>query len=398
MIRLFFQTLSVNLLAGVLLTGCLALAQGPAPGGRVDGELGTLIWRLGGWAEPRAALPSGGEERVAAAIDPRTGETYEVSLLYPEALAAWPVGLKAACRPAGAEAPLAVSDAAPFGGPNLKGAEPAALIDCLAALEGLLASGEWLTAPRFEEIEPGLSLAVSRAAYGPRLGSRELIVIKADMSRFRLAPYHEAEREGWSEFPAAVKGWAERLPSAVLVFNAGQYYPDRRHMGLLARDGLELPGRTHKSWKGFVCQGPAVGWDIIDEDTRPPGAPGPESCPSLVQTHMILDRLGRLRVRDTDRLASRSALGLDREDRLWLVVVPGAVSLYDFGLLLARLELVSAVGLDGGLETQVALAAPEGPRIWLGSAANNFLGTFLVDNLTPTLPAVIALERIEPAR
>jgi hypothetical protein len=45
----------------------------------------------------------------------------------------------------------------------------------------------------------------------------------------------------------------------------------------------------------------------------------------------------------------------------------------------------------------VALAAPDGRRLWKGQAANNFLGTFLVDSLSPTLPAVIALERLAPA-
>jgi hypothetical protein len=109
---------------------------------------------------------------------------------------------------------------------------------------------------------------------------------------------------------------------------------------------------------------------------------------------MVLDRLGRIRVRDTDRLASRSALARDRDGLLWLVVAPGAISLYDLALLLGRLDLVSAVGLDGGLETQVALATPEGLRVWLGTATNNILGTFLVEDLSPSLPAVIALERL----
>jgi hypothetical protein len=316
------------------------------------------------------------------------------------------VALKAECRPDDGGERLAISDAEPFGGASLRGAEPGQLMGCLAFLDGLLSQGQWLESPKFEIVEPGLELAVARARYGPRLGSRDLIIVKADLKVFRLAPYHEGESESWQGFPSSIKGWAKRLPQAALIFNAGQYYPDRRHMGTLLRDGSELPGKAHGSWKGFVVQGLRAssegvqdlsgGWALIDEDTRLPGALGPEAYATVIQSHMVIDRLGRVRVRDTDRLASRSALAIDQQGDLWLVAVPGAISLYDLGLLLKKLELVSAVGLDGGLESQVALKAGGEARYWLGRATNNFLGNFLVDDLTPPLPAVIALERLSP--
>lgn len=359
-----------------------------------------------------------------------------LSMLYSDPLASWPVGYKAACRPEGSGGLVSISDAKPFGGPNLRGAEPEVLRSCLKSLVETLGKGSWIEAPEFEEIEPGLFLAVAKARYGPRLGSREVVIIKADMSKFRLAPYHEGEREQWSAWPVGVKGWAERLPSAALIFNAGQYYPDRSHMGTLARNGSELQAKPHKIWKGFVVQGlksrqapepleaseaeahnggddnerlgagdevdsaagPVIGsgWAVIDEDTRKPDAPGPEAYATVIQSHMVIDRLGRVRVRDTDRLASRSALAIDHDENLWLVAVPGAISLYDLALLLKKLDLVAAIGLDGGLETQVALKSPDGGRIWLGKASNNFLGNILVEDLTTSLPAVISLERIEP--
>jgi hypothetical protein len=178
-------------------------------------------------------------------------------------------------------------------------------------------------------------------------------------------------------------------------------------MGTLKRDGRALPGPTHEHWKGYAVQGAAggqagdqdegqagSGFDIIDEDTRRPEGQGPEAFATVIQSHMVLDRLGRVRVRDSDRLASRSALAVDRAGRPWLVTVPGAVSLYDLALLLGRLDLVAAVGLDGGLETQVALRSPGRSEDWLGSASNNFLGNLLVGDFTPSLPAVLALERI----
>jgi hypothetical protein len=323
----------------------------------------------------------------------------ELSLIYPEAMATSPAALKVGCRLEGAGEKVSLTDSKPFGGDNLRGGDKDLLTPCLEYFEGALAQGEWVEPPVFEEIEPGLWLAVARARFGPRLGARDVVMVKADMARFWLSPYHEGEKESWTGFPSTVKGWTKRLPRAALIFNAGLYYPDRLHMGALWRDGTELPGRLHADWKGFVVQGPldgaedGPGWAIIDEDTRPEGSPAPSGFATMVQSHMVLDRLGRIRVRDTSRLASRSALAIDQGGLLWLVAVPGAISLYDLALLLGKLGLVSAVGLDGGLETQVALVAPDGPRFWLGSAYNNFLGNFLVEDMTPSLPAVIALER-----
>ena len=416
MVRFICQIISFQLLAAAFLTGCLALAQGPPPrGGPVsgDGREGdgerARIWRLAGWLKPEADLPDGREMRSVAIGDPATGEIFELSMIFPGPMASWPVALKATCREGEGGQRLSLSDIEPFGGDGVRGGEPSALAPCLAFLDSLLSRGQWLERPAFEDIEPGLWLAVLKANYGPRLGPKDVVIVKADMRLFRLAPYHEGESEGWARSPAAVLGWAGRLKDAALIFNAGQYYPDRRHMGLLIREGASLPGSAHKSWRGYVVQGPledgqglpttpeaqpaGPGWALIDEDTRLPGTPGPEAYSTVIQSYMVLDRLGRIRVRDTDRLASRSALGIDRDRMMWLVIVPGAISLYDLALLLQKLGLVAAVGLDGGLETQARLLAPEGPRIWLGSAANNFLGTFLVQDMSPSLPAGIALER-----
>ncbi|MDR2456775.1 MAG: phosphodiester glycosidase family protein [Deltaproteobacteria bacterium] len=412
MLRYIFQIISFQVLAGLFLAGCVALAQGPSSGGAevADEAVRGLLWRLGGWVRPLESKQEGFFERAALAPGPKDGKSLSLSMIYSDALASWPVAIKASCLPNGKSGPIeSVSDKRPFGGANIAGVPPESLAPCLASLVSALEEGVWIERPSFEEIEPGLFLAVSEANYGPRLGSREVVMIKASMSQFRLAPYHEGERDQWAASPVTVKGWMERLPSAVLIFNAGQYYPDRRHMGTLVRDGSELPGKTHESWKGFVVQGRRPSseeqgakslkdWDLLDEDTRLPGALGPDAYATVIQTHMVIDRLGRVRVRDTDRLASRSALAVDSAGDLWLVAVPGAISLYDLGLLLKKLDLVSAVGLDGGLESQVALKAGGDAKFWLGRASNNFLGNFLVDDLTPPLPAVIALERIEQER
>jgi exopolysaccharide biosynthesis protein len=113
---------------------------------------------------------------------------------------------------------------------------------------------------------------------------------------------------------------------------------------------------------------------------------------------MVLDSLGRTRVKSTDRLASRMALGVDNEGNFVAVMALGAMTLSDLATLMDNLGLVSALGLDGGLEAQMAFNRPEGAEIFTGQYAYNFLGNFRIDDYLPTLPSVIAFERLELAQ
>jgi hypothetical protein len=448
--------ISLQVLAAALMTGCPGWAYGPSdpPGDWSTESLRRIVWNLGGWTAPDGtAGAGGGRARSAWAADPEGGGDLGLAMVFDGPLAAWPESLAARCRPAEGAPPADITDARPFGGPNLAGIGPELLEPCLGRLAALLAEGPYLAPFTLTEVEPGLSMATAEARFGPRLGSREVVVFRISRDRFRLVPHHEDESERWRDSPASIGGWSERLPGAVLLANAGQYYSDRSHMGLLRRGGADLSGRLHRHWKGFLVQDrlpepagqtagpdvsgpagqtagpdvsgpaalpdggpdpagrpdagpdpaatraappPASDWAIIDEDTRPPGAPGHELYATVVQSHMVIDRLGRVRVRSTERLASRSAIGVDAFGDLWLVGVMGAISLEDLAALLEGLDLVSAIGLDGGLESQLALRSGGRTSLWLGRHTNNFLGDFMAAGPAPTLPAVIAFERIGP--
>ena len=216
MLRRFFQIISLQFAACLFLTSCAALAQGPSGGGEEIGDVvvRSLLWRLGGWVQPIAsssealssganlsesasgAPPSSGRyERQVKASLPGEGESLYLAMSYSDALASWPVAFKATCKPSRAGGLLTVSDERPFLGANLKGIAPEDLASCLASISAALEDGVWIGDPEFEEVEPGLSLAVLEAAYGPRCGAREVVIIKADMGRFRLAPYHDGEQE-----------------------------------------------------------------------------------------------------------------------------------------------------------------------------------------------------------
>lgn len=427
MIRFVCQTIYLLCFAALFFTGCLALASGKAGGGQVDDfadeNLRALIWHLGGWLSPVGTDSAGRFLRSVALKGPDGADTLKLTMVFKEALDSWPMALEVSCRAPKVEGLskndltdlITLSDARPFGRENLSGhnGRKELLADCLSAFASQLGQGPWLEPLYFVPIEPGLFLAETSARFGPRLGSKDIIIFKASPDYFRLSPYHESEKDQWRDSPATIRLWAQRLPKALLIINAGQYYPDRSYMGILRREGLNLSAKPHRSWMGYVVQDKieslesfkqqsdeqstendsiASDWRLIDLDTMASGA-GPEEYATVIQSYMVLDQFGRVRVQKTDRLASRSALAIDQDGDIWIVLAPGALSLGDLALLLSHMPVVSAMGLDGGLETQVALKGLE-PKFWLGSHTNNILGNFMTKDFPPSLPAVIALERL----
>jgi hypothetical protein len=354
-----------------------------------------------------------------------------VSMAFADELSSWPEALAVRCSAgawglaAAAGRTVTVLDARPFGGDNIvvidgadgrpdsgasgdagaaEDAAPdgqdlaASLQRCLSELNYYLAAGPVGRSVDWRLLEPGLWRAEVGVFFGPRLGPKEVTLIKASPDHFRFAPYHEAEKDVWKDQPGDARLWARRLPEARVVVNGAQYYPDRSHMGTLRRRGKKLGGREHAVWKGFLVQEPslpsAAPQLLLDAELTDPARRKQDDYGTVVQSYMVLDSLGRVRVKKSDRLASRAAVGLDREGQLVVVFVRGAIALADLAALLEHFGLDSAMGLDGGLEAQLAIRTDGQIEFLAGRYANNFLGTFQVDDFSPSLPSVIALERL----
>jgi uncharacterized protein YigE (DUF2233 family) len=211
-------------------------------------------------------------------------------------------------------------------------------LDILTRLNERLLEGR----PRLGEITwrenaPGFEMARVRLKFGARLGPDDLFLARFDPAKYAFQPYHESEFP--ESNPTALSGWAERFPEAAALINGGQYYPNRSPMGTLTRNGLELSETTHPQWKGFLASQPAEAAPpgaplatIID--TQPSGRLRPEGYRDVIQSFMLLDQYGLIRVRDSHNLAGRSAVGQDREGRVILIMTPSAMTLYDLALAL----------------------------------------------------------------
>lgn len=346
------------------------------------GDLKAAVWRLGAFLPPGDRDPSNVPRQFQATLP--DGLSLAADLEFADPLSPWPTRLLLTARPGRPEEPdhLVLEMAPPFDAAGVQtagasGSVPATEEQMKRAAERLTAladhlSGRWPLLEKFHwrTVEPGLETATAYLRYGPRLGPRQLYLARLDPDKFTLKPWHEADFQiDGSRDGRNIDGWSQLLPQAALLINGGQYEPDRSYIGLLRRDGRWLASERHRSWQGFVVSEPGP--------EAPPGAPraavldlelkepplSPEQYLNVMQSLMLLDSRGRVRVNDSYYLASRAAVGQDREGRIWAIMAPGAISLRDLALALKdpALGLARVLCLDGGFEAQIWWKDHPGP-------------------------------------
>ena len=101
----------------------------------------------------------------------------------------------------------------------------------------------------WREIAPGMEFATLRGEPYCRRGSAAIAVLRLDPERVRLRVRHYTQFG--AQRPLDVVEWQQRT-HAVAVFNAGQFYPDYRYMGLLAGGGRWLSKRAHPGYQALL--------------------------------------------------------------------------------------------------------------------------------------------------
>lgn len=212
--------------------------------------------------------------------------------------------------------------------------------------------------PRWRTLRPGVEFATIRGEPYCRRGSAQIALLRLDPARVRLRIHH-FRADGFREPPNIVEWW--RRTSALAVFNAGQYYPDWSYMGLLVARGRALSSRLHRGFKAALVADPDDGGRdarVIDLDAHPldPRSPG---WREIAQSFMLFDSSGTIRVRHSNNVANRTAVGEDRDGRLLVATSEGGYTLWDFAKVLEErpLGLKHAMSMDGGAEAELAVAA-----------------------------------------
>jgi hypothetical protein len=178
------------------------------------------------------------------------------------------------------------------------------------------------------------------------------------------------EREQFTHLPD-IKAWSERLQRPIVV-NAGQYDVDLRYIGQFKAHKTWLYPQRKKEWMGLLVSGPldpniSVSTRIVDLQQEPHFPT--EHYAHVVQSMMLLDQYGKIRIRKSEKTACRTIFAEDRQGRMLILLTEGAISLYHLAVYLrdhSTLALRRAMNMDGGLESQLALTLPNLQKIFWG--------------------------------
>ncbi len=372
------------------------------------------VWGLGVFLPPGDGDPATAPRTLSAELEP--GRRLSAELVFGDPQRPWPTRLSVARSPgpAGSGGPRVLEIRFTKGAPEFiapsehppltAGEEKELAADLERLTERLNQTWPRAGSVKWRKVEPGLEEAVVHSRYGVRLGPREMYLARLDPEQYSFQPWHEREFQILTEAEAMdITAWSRRLPWAALLINGGQYERDRGYIGRLVRDGRPLSSRSKKQWKGYLVSDPgpeapagAPRATILDLEL-PSGGLRPDQYQNIMQSLMLLDRQGRVRVNNSYYLASRAAIARDRAGRILFIAVPGAIGLHDLAMLLKdpALELVDVLCLDGGFEAQMFLRrGPEGPPLTVKAEYLVFPGeTLYVPTMHRTLPSVITARR-----
>lgn len=208
-----------------------------------------------------------------------------------------------------------------------------------------------------DQLGNGLSISVwSPHAQCP--GVAPLIAIEIDPDRYRFA-VHYYQQDGFSE-PLNIRQWQERTGHD-LVFNAGLFRENYAYLGLLYGNGRSLGSKRHATWQGLFAAEPAADrsrrarvldltFDTFDEQQVP--------YREVAQSLMLLDRTGKIRVRQTGKRAHQTLVAEQSDGHLLVLKTTEVVSLHALGECLrdAFPSLRQVMAMDGGSSSDLAVS------------------------------------------
>ncbi len=228
-----------------------------------------------------------------------------------------------------------------------------------------------------------------------------LLVSEIDPLRYRVS-VHYFRNEPLSE-PPDILEW-QRRTGHDLVFNAGLFREDFSYLGLLYGRGKPLGGKRHASWMGLFVAEPTGGGpsragildlliDPFDEERPAYG----EAAQSL----MLLDRTGKVRVKQTGKLSQQTIVAELRNSHILIIKTTEVVALHAIGQCLrdAYPTVLQAMAMDGGSSSDLSISPA------LRQAVQKTTGThewMTLVSSEPTghvgLPAVIGISPRHTAR
>jgi uncharacterized protein YigE (DUF2233 family) len=221
-----------------------------------------------------------------------------------------------------------------------------------------------------------------------------LIAVEIDPDRHRFT-VHYYQQDGYSD-PLDIRQWQEQTGHD-LVFNAGLFRENYAYLGLLYGNGRSLGSKRHTTWLGLFVAEPAedhsrrarvldLSFDTFDEQRVP--------YREVAQSLMLLDRTGKVRVRQTGKRAHQTLVAEQSNGHLLVLKTTEVVSLYAIGECLrdAFPSLRQVMAMDGGSSSDIAIS-PALRQAMSRMAGSHSWIPLLEDSMTTHigLPAVIGI-------
>jgi len=242
--------------------------------------------------------------------------------------------------------------------------------------------------PAWERLADGLAVTV----WKPMDDCPEVppsLVTQIDPRRYRFTVHHYAD-EGLPQ-PPTIEDWHKRTGHH-LLFNAGLFRENFSYLGLLYKDGRSVGSRRHATWQGLFVAEPTssaaanarvldLSLDSFDEQRL--------AYKEAAQALMLVDRMGRIRVRQTGKRAFQTIVAETADGHIIVLKSLDPVTLYDVGQCIKdRLPSVRQVmAMDGGSSSDLLIPA----ALWKGGDQAHpawkslFAGTTAVHIPLPTV-------------
>lgn len=235
---------------------------------------------------------------------------------------------------------------------------PAQVIAAAALLGGCLAPNGAVLTPTavagWETLAPGLERRFFRP--GGDYPLTQLVALRIDPAYYSFRVHY---RPG---APLTLDGWIAELPGAVAFINANFFDAHGQALGLVVADGIPY-GQAYAGMGGMLQVqngGVRVRSTIVEPYLG-------EALEQAVQAFPMLISNGQAAFANTqgDRISRRTLVGQNSAGRIILMATPSVIGikLVDLSSTLASfdLNLVTAVNLDGGGSTMLALSLPGQP-------------------------------------
>jgi len=261
-----------------------------------------------------------------------------------------------------------------------------------ACVAGVVVLARPTTAPRWRLVAPGLEFTLMRGDAICRRGSPEIAVLRIDPARADIRVHHYTREP--EQRPLSIVEWLNAT-HATAAFNAGQYYPDYRYMGLLVCDGAPVFAKPHPGFRAALAADPVGagrGAHVLDLSADSLGAIA-GAWREIAQSFMLFDRGGNVRVRQSDQDANRTVVAEDRAGHLLVLTTEGTYTLWEFARWLqdSKLDVAHAMSMDGGLEAELCVHAGRFAYASFGHWNPNGRGSASTEGGRVPLPAVITV-------